>query len=256
MSIFKKALASVGVGAAKIDAVLDKRDYMPGEKLAGEINIVGGNVEQNIEAIYVRLYTEYEVEHDDKKETRTALIGEFMAAGAFTISVKEKKVIPFSGTLPHDIPYTIGKTKVWISTGLDIKQAIDPSDVDPINIIPSPLVDEVFRAFQELGFKMKSGVCKEAGRRHQLRLPFVQEFEFIPYAGDFRGKLDEVELVILSSGENAMEVMLQIDRKARGLSGLFAEALDMDESYVSLSIHKHELPGLKNTLYQLINKYA
>ncbi|MCE4047330.1 MULTISPECIES: sporulation protein [Bacillaceae] len=256
MSIFKKALASVGVGAAKLDTVLKKSDYLPGEQIEGEINITGGNVAQNIDAIYVRLYTQYEIERDDKKESQTALIGEFLAAGAFTIEAKEKKVIPFSSVLPYDIPFTIGRTKVWISTGLDIKQAIDPNDVDHINIVPSPFTRGVFHAFEELGFHMKSGGCKEAGRAHRMRLPFVQEFEFVPVSGSFRGKLDEVELVILTATENELDVMLQIDRKQRGLSGLFAEALDMDESYVSLRIHKQELADLKGNLYHLINKYA
>jgi len=256
MSIFKKALASVGVGAAKIDAVLKKSDYVPGELLEGEINIIGGNVAQKIDAIYVRLYTQYEMERDDKKETQTVLIGEFLAAGAFTIDAKEKKVLSFSNVLPYDIPFTIGRTKVWISTGLDIKQAIDPNDVDYINIVPSPFTRKVFQAFEELGFHMKSGGCKEAGKAHSRRLPFVQEFEFVPVSGPFRGKLDEVELVILSAAENELHVMLQIDRKQRGLSGWFSEALDLDESYVSLRIQKQDLVDLKQNLSSLISKYA
>ncbi len=103
---------------------------------------------------------------------------------------------------------------------------------------------------------MKSGGCKEAGKAHNRRLPFVQEFEFVPVSGPFRGKLDEVELVMLSAAENELHVMLQIDRKQRGLSGWFSEALDLDESYVSLRIQKHDLADLKVKLSSLISKYA
>lgn len=53
MSFFKKALASIGVGNAKIDARLEKEDWKQGEEVRGEVVLVGGSVEQQIEEIYM-----------------------------------------------------------------------------------------------------------------------------------------------------------------------------------------------------------
>ncbi|HWI46805.1 MAG TPA: hypothetical protein VNU45_01105 [Rummeliibacillus sp.] len=49
---------------------------------------------------------------------------------------------------------------------------------------------------------------------------------------------------------------MQVDRKARGLSGLFSEALEMDESYVRFTINQHDIPTLHGTLHKLISEFA
>lgn len=93
----------------------------------------------------------------------------------------------------------------------------------------------------------------EYSKRHG----YVQEFEFAP-GGNYRSYLDELEAVFFLQ-ENHVEVMLEVDRRARGLGGLFAEALEMDESRASLTLTKEELTSSPQTiarrLQETIDRY-
>ncbi|MNG41515.1 hypothetical protein D3C84_1307380 [compost metagenome] len=55
-------------------------------------------------------------------------------------------------------------------------------------------------------------------------------------------------------------MLLQIDRKARGLAGLFAEAAGTDESFVRVRFERHELDAattdIAGTLADLIRDYV
>ena len=59
MSIFNKVLASVGIGSAKVDTVLEKNLYTAGETVYGKVVIQGGNTEQEIDSINLALKTKY-----------------------------------------------------------------------------------------------------------------------------------------------------------------------------------------------------
>ncbi|QYO63401.1 sporulation protein [Leptolyngbya sp. 7M] len=69
--------------------------------------------------------------------------------------------------------------------------------------------------------------------------PFVQELEFRP-RGKYQRLLDELE-VIFYLEPNLLEVLLKIDRRARGLTGLIEEALDSDENYARLYVSLTDL---------------
>ncbi|MNR46493.1 Sporulation-control protein spo0M [compost metagenome] len=89
-------------------------------------------------------------------------------------------------------------------------------------------------------------------------MPFVQEFEFVP-TSQFRGQLDELEILFFPD-EDGVDLLLQIDRKARGLAGLFAEATGTDESFVRVRFERHELDAtttdIAGTLADLIRDYV
>ncbi|MNI91363.1 hypothetical protein D3C73_1490100 [compost metagenome] len=61
-------------------------------------------------------------------------------------------------------------------------------------------------------------------------------------------------------GERGVELLLQIDRRARGLSRLFAEALDADESFVKLHFNRNNLAAgtdyIADQLLAAIRRYA
>lgn len=253
--MFKKLLSSVGIGAAKVDTKLYKTNYTVGEKLEGVVTIQGGQVEQEIDSIYLSLLCQYEDKIDDKKITRTAVIEKLELLQAFTIGVNEAKEIPFSFLIPNSTPATLGKTKVWIQTGLDIKMAADPQDRDYIKVNPHPLVEEFLNAVKRLGFRLREVDCEKAPLSLRNRTPFVQEFEFKPYSGEFARKLDELEAVFTVS-ENRVDVLLQVDRRARGFGGFLAEALEMDESYVRFSYSRADVPSLPETIASIIRKYS
>jgi sporulation-control protein len=59
-------------------------------------------------------------------------------------------------------------------------------------------------------------------------------------SGPFRGRLDEVD-VVAWAGPGTLEVLLEMDRKARGLGSLFAEMLELDESRTRLTFTDRDL---------------
>lgn len=256
MSLFNKFFASVGIGAAKVDTKLYQTDFKPGDEVKGVTVIKGGNVEQNVDEIYLSLMTTYIKESDDNEYNQQAVIDKFRITEPFTISAGEEKEIPFSFTLPLDTPATMGKTKVWIHTGLDIKNAIDPNDQDFIRVAPLDIVSGILRAAESLGFRLREVECEAAPYHLTKRLPFFQEFEFVPTGGSFRGRLDEIELNFFPQSRDTVEVIMQVDRRARGLKGLLSESLGMDESLIRFTVSSNDLPNLSEKLLSLLKRYS
>ncbi len=256
MSIFNKVFASIGIGAATVDTKLEKSSYQAGETVNGVVEITGGSTEQSIDAIYLTLFTTYIRESDDKKYTDYAPIHKVQISNPFTVDEHEKKELPFTFTLPFETPITYGNTRVWVATGVDIKNAVDPKDKDYIEIIPNQLTSAILTSIQELGFRIREVECEQAPRRFRGRFPFIQEFEFVPVSGSYQRKLDELEVMFLNQSEGQVEVLLEVDRKARGLGGFLAEAMEMDESMLKMTIRTTDLPDLTSKLQNEINKFT
>ena len=164
--------------------------------------------------------------------------------------------MPFSIPVPLNTPVSIGKSQVWVQTGLDIKSAVDPQDRDPLEVRAHPLVDGFVVSAQRLGFRLYQVDCEKSDFRNAGNgLPFVQEFEFKTVGGEFHGRLDELEAVFLLSDAGA-RVMLQIDRRARGLASMLSESMGMDESYTSISYSQADLVRLDALLAAAIRRYC
>jgi sporulation-control protein len=253
--MIQKVLASIGIGNAKVDTKLHRERLTAGDVVSGVIEVVGGNVEQQIDTIYLTLYTTFVKEANDTKIYDKAVVARFTVSEPFTIREGEVREIPFSFNLPYTTPLTRGKTKVWIQTELDIKLAVDPSDKDMIQVLPSPLAANVLEAIRQLGFRMISAECERAPYTMKTPMPFIQEFEFSARNSPFTRYLDELELTFINQSSAHVELLLQIDRKARGLGGLFAEALDIDETFVRLTFKRNDLNSIETVLRQTIEKH-
>ncbi len=86
----------------------------------------------------------------------------------------------------------------------------------------------VLEAVENLGFRLQEVDCEYTTHFHGT-YSFVQEFEFRPI-GKYCPHLDELEVIFRLSPEQ-LEVLLQIDRRARGFKSWFNEAFDLDERY-------------------------
>jgi sporulation-control protein len=134
--------------------------------------------------------------------------------------------------------------------------AIDPSDSDSITVRPNRTMRSVLDSMTSLGFRMKDAENEELPYRLRRRLPFGQELEFVAGSGEFRGRFDEVELVMFPSADS-VELFLQIDRRARGLGSFLSEAAGTDESYASLTVPEGTTPErVKEVLAQTIRQHA
>lgn len=75
MSLFNRMMAGVGVGAAKIDTLLERTSYSPGEEMRGAVRIYGGSVDQHIEGIDLSIMTYYIKEVNDSKLKQNLELG-------------------------------------------------------------------------------------------------------------------------------------------------------------------------------------
>ena len=258
MSFFQKGMANVlGIGGTKIDTIVQSPEIRPGEEVFGVCRIKGGKVEQHINQITLSVRTYYKKESGDSTTTIYTTIQEVPINISGTIRPGVVEDVPFSFILDKNTPVSMNKTKVWISTNLDIAKAVDSGDKDYIKVLPSYPVEVVINAISNLGFRLRE-VENEYDSKRISPLDFVQEFEFVPQQGDFRGRLDELEVVMIQK-RNGLELRLEIDRKARGLKGIMFEAVGLDEknlklelSYDSISVRNVErliYDTIKRNLY-------
>lgn len=254
MSFMKKMLARVGVGNTEVDTILNRNVLVPGETVDGVIKIHAGSVEQTVEKIDLSLHTTYVQKKDDSKVTKAAQIARHVVANQFTIQPEDTKEFPFSFTLPLDAPISKGKCNVWLQTGLDIKGAVDPQDKDMIEVAPHPYIKAFLKAVDELGFQLREVENEEA--RGFGRLPFIQEFEFRAVRGTFRSRLDELEAVFQPVSEDDIRVILEIDRRARGITGFLSEMLETDEDKVQFTLTTDDVNQIQRQLTDVLNQYA
>ncbi|MDS1031002.1 sporulation protein [Bacillota bacterium LX-D] len=251
MSFLGRAMASIGIGSAKVDTYISNTRLRPEENLIGQVKIVGGNIAQQIAKIYLYLMTHYFRESNDTKIKENIILAQFELTDSFLLNPKEKREIPFSFIIPKDTPVTIGNCSVWVHTGLDIKMGIDPTDYDKLHILPHRYTEVILEALNNLGFILVQ--CEnEYSRLPGKRLPFVQEFEFKP--GElFKGQLAELEVVFLPN-QYGIELILEIDRSARSLKGLLLESLDLNERLIRIKIPDSELEKGSNFMADYLSK--
>ena len=235
MGFARRLLSRVGIGAATVDTRLEKTEFTPGEEVRGVVEIQGGGTEQEIEGVYLAVQTLYKRESGDDTVTETGTVERASIAGKTTVRADHREETPFSFRLPYDTPLTVGRTSVWVQTGLDVRSSFDPSDGDHISVRPNSTVQTVLDAFERLGFDLREVDNEELPHGLRRRLPFGQEFEFVARRGEFRGRLDELEMLLFPD-ERGVDLIMQVDRRARGLGGLLSEAMGTDESYVRATV--------------------
>ncbi|WP_435358354.1 sporulation protein [Haloarchaeobius sp. DFWS5] len=241
----KKILSSVGIGAANVDTILPKTTVNPGETVEATVEIEGGSTEQEIDDIYFALMTRYKT--DDGY--RDAVIDKFHVGHDFTIGEGERREETVDIRVPYSTPVTMGNVKVWLKTGLDIDWAVDPKDTDYIDVQPGDRMNTLFDAVEGLGFSFYKADVEKASFGHSQ--PFIQEFEFKPRGGEFRGKLDELE-VICSPSQNAVQVYLEIDRRG----GLLSEWADTDESRAGMTVTGTNREKVQHELERIVRQHA
>ncbi|MCL0028470.1 sporulation protein [Peptococcaceae bacterium] len=206
--MFKKIMASLGVGAAKVDLLLDDEHYRIGDELRGKMLIEGGNTDQGIRDIkidvVIKVFKKGEL-FKEEAELIKEVLNTIKVADNLTVKARDKMEIPFSCALPLDYP--ISKRNIisyYLRTKMDIAKALDAFDSDEIIILPSREMEQVFYALDELGFKEKpySGEIDLRG----------QEFEYYP-PSSLADMFKEVELRFYHSLEGALNLLWELELK-------------------------------------------
>ncbi|MGF1769223.1 sporulation protein [Enterovibrio makurazakiensis] len=222
--MFKKLKASLGIGAATVDTLLHNESVYQGETLKGVVLIKGGDIEQQVDAITLKLCTEVKVESDSGVSYQTFVLGSLQANDQFVIQPGEEKVVPFE-LVPHqETPITAvnarsNKCHVWVETTLDIEFAIDPSDRDYLEIRPLPAVQRALDVLEREGFSMVKADVEKGhlrGDGFSSQSGCYQELEF-QNSGLFNRR--EIELSFILDGSR-IHCLAEIDR-ALGRGDMF-----------------------------------
>ncbi|WP_439026416.1 sporulation protein [Haloarchaeobius sp. DT45] len=197
----RRVLSSVGIGAATVDTVLPRNEVTPGETITVDVEVDGGDTDQQVDGIYFAFVTQYwsGTGHD------TAVVDSVTVAEDFTIAAGSRRTIETEVTVPQATPVTVGSTNVWLKTGLDIDWAIDPTDEDTITVDPDPSRQAFFDAAESLGYVFDEADCKAAHAVDPER-PFVQEFDFEPHSGPYVDAGD-LEVVFVPDGDGLTAVV-------------------------------------------------
>ncbi|CCN83062.1 putative Sporulation control stage 0, protein M family protein [Vibrio nigripulchritudo SFn27] len=232
-----KLKASLGIGAAKVDTVLQNMSVTQGDTLKGTVHIQGGDVEQQIDAIKLKLCTQVKVESDSGTSYPSFVLGHLQAVDPFVIGPGQEKQVDFELKLHEETPVTAlnalhNQCHVWVETTLDIDFAIDPKDRDFVEVKPLPVVSSVISAIESAGFTMvKADVEKGHLRANtfQSKSGCYQEIEF-RNNGFVTSK--EIELSFILDG-NMVHCLAEVDR-AMSLRG---------DQYVAFSLDRNASAG-------------
>jgi sporulation-control protein len=135
---------------------------------------------------------------------------------AFTLEV------PWETPISSFLGRHLSGMNIGLRTELQIARAIDPGDLDPVNVHPLPAQQAILDAFGALGFRFKHADLEDGRIRNtRQRLPFYQEIEFRA-PQQYRG-LKEVELSFVSDGRE-MDVVMEMDKKPGVFTGRDSES--------------------------------
>jgi sporulation-control protein len=151
--------------------------------------------------------------------------------------------------VPYRTPLTMGRTDVWVKTGLDIDWALDPKDKDHLEVRPDDRLGALIDAVENLGFSFHTADVMSSSHGAFTKRSFVQELEFKPRSGPFSGRLDEIELVPMPAADG-IEVVVEVDKRG----GLFEEMGDWDESKTSLRYDHADPDRLEDELASAIER--
>lgn len=229
--MLKGLMAAIGVGGAKVDTVLDNAEVMVGGTLSGRIRMNGGSVRQRIDRVHLELITLVEHEVDDRTVRKPFVIAPWTTGGAVDLEPGQGIEVPFSLDVPRHTPIYIhgAAIRVWLRTRLQIPGAVDPTDDDPIRAYGSGEMKATFEAMDMLGFRL----VKSDVEHRRFGRGFMQEFEFRP--ARYGTGLDEVEIVFEPT-DQGVDLLVQVDRAARGWAGYWAESLGFDESWHRVAV--------------------
>jgi sporulation-control protein len=244
--VFETVLASIGMGAAKIDLHLNKAIVTVGETMTGQISITGGNTEQKIEDLTVYLVLQsVQARSGNEFNQRVAEVN--IIHDPFIIQPAEMMQFPFRFECPNTLPASSMNTKYFFISDLEIKHAKDSYHRDYIEVIPSEKVLRFLEAFERLGLKQ---VWEGLTRNEQ---GWSQLIQFHPTTY-FYGACDQVTVCFYDNlATNSIEGILEIGERRKNLFALL-NMFHLDEKGCRFTIPYADTSTIKIKLEQLVKQ--
>lgn len=231
--MFKKLLAAAGIGGARVDTRLHPRQLYPGQPFEAIIHVQGGEVAQFIDGIDLGLMARAKMSTDQGECLGNICLARWRIDANFEIQPGKERELPFRALLHPETPFTQlptrnNQSRVWLTTGVDIDLAANPTDSDNLDILPTPVLQHILAAMESLGFCLSKADVEVGYLRTSTftsRSGCYQELEFRPRA---RGcaSLNEVEISLVCD-ERETHVLIELDRAFRR------------DGYMSFSVDNH-----------------
>jgi sporulation-control protein len=218
---FRKLMARLGAGGAGVETVLDQAVTTPGSTVGGRVTLTGGSIAQDVEEVRVALQATVEVESGDHEWREEVTFASQPVTGRLQLQPGQTETLPFALQVPWQCPITtidgwqLRGARIGVRTRAAVAGAVDPGDLDPLEVAPLPVQRAVIDALTGLGFRFRTADV-EKGRLPGSDVPFYQEVEFSP-GGVYAGRINELEVTFLADG-TGMDVVLEADRRGGFLS--------------------------------------
>lgn len=243
MGILNKIMATVGIGNVIVDTVIETPTICAGEEVSGYVTIKGGKVPQKIEDIYLYVMTKVEKENNNIKFIGKEKVQKVVIPVGQAVSKGDSLKLPFKFILNKQTPFSTMKTPVWIHTGLDIKNVLDPKDNDSLRVNAGPYLQAVLDAFERLDLVIYRVVNVEDF--YDSSLPFLQQIEFRP-TGSYKYELNYIKVMYVLHEAN-LELIMYVSKNAKDL--------DLEDKKIRFYIEYNALKSMDSfEISQIIRK--
>ncbi|SCF18059.1 SpoOM protein [Micromonospora viridifaciens] len=156
-----------------VDTVLSNPNTRPGLALGGQVNLVGGSHDVQIDQITVGLVTRVEMQGAGEEYDGFVEFHRVGVAGGLLLREGQHLSLPFQLAMPWETPVTslygqhLHGMTMGLRTEVAIRGAVDKGDLDPVYVHPLPVQERILEAFGRLGFQFK-GADLERGHIYGL----------------------------------------------------------------------------------------
>jgi sporulation-control protein len=127
--MFNKLMCRFGIGATKIDLVLNKKEFCPGDVIKGEYELTGGRVEQKLKRI------ETDLLQYDQNSDRSSVLHHNTILSSSTMKANEQRTIHFSCRLSDSFPPSSDNVSYKFVTRLVFDDGVNSVDHDEFQIV-------------------------------------------------------------------------------------------------------------------------
>lgn len=127
--LLRKIMSLVGIGSAKIDLILEKEIYRPGEHVKGYFLLNGGTIEQQLKRIDCDLVK--------VEQGREYMIDSTSILTSRSIESEASNKIQFSFKLPTSLPISTEEISYRFKTRLTFTEGVESIDQDIIQVVES-----------------------------------------------------------------------------------------------------------------------
>jgi sporulation-control protein len=208
-----RLLATLGVGVATVDLIIGAHSVVPGETVDARLEIEGGSRDQDVDELSFGLATE--VAHGG--DTELVDFARETVSEPLTVPADTTETVETTVSVPIGTPVTtIGNTPVWLTAGMEIDWAPDPSEREALTVRLPPYLEAVVDTLEGESIVCTGATCRPASVVNADTLyGFLQVFDFQPRGGLYDQDIGTLEVVPTYSPDDPTEMAVLVVRDVK-----------------------------------------